>query len=103
MLHFAIDNTNKEIRDPVTHREVIARRHGTKATFESNDQLTNFDRIRTIHDEMIRLGSLKRWMIIDQKPMWDPKPIELLNKEIQQTSKVETPVWIDAAFASSRK
>lgn len=82
------------ISDSEAHRSVIRRRHGERATMESNDQLNNFDRIRLIQNEMVRLAKLKKWLIIEQSPVFDPQPIELLSREIQQTRDIQTPVWV---------
>ena len=78
------------IPDADVHRKVIFRR-GEQTTKGADEQLIKFERIRSIHDEMVRLGKLNKWLLIEQKPMLDPRPIDLLTQEIHQTSGV----WIE--------
>lgn len=72
------------IPDANVHKEIIQRREVIRAT----EELENFDRIRSINDEMVRLGKLEKWLLIEQKPMLEPRPIDLLNNELNQ-------VWFD--------
>jgi len=69
------------IPDEEIHRAVIFRR-GEQTTKGAAQQLEKFIRIRAIHDEMIRLGELNDWLLIEQKPTMDLRPIDLVNREL---------------------
>jgi 2-phosphoglycerate kinase len=75
------------IPDPETHRKVIFKRGETTAK-GADAQLKKFNRIRSIHDEMIRLGKENNWLLIEQKPILEPKPLDLLNDKLKK-------VWIE--------
>lgn len=77
------------IPDAELHRKVIYRR-GEMTTKGANIQLDNFPRIRAIHDEMVKIGTANKWLIIEQKPNIEPSPIDLLNQKINA-------VWIEGA------
>jgi len=64
------------IPDPEIHAKVIRKRGDP-------EEIKNFHRIRAIQDEMVELGRQNRWLIIEQKPSLEPRPIELLTDEIQ--------------------
>lgn len=75
------------IPDEETHYNVLYKR-GVETTKGAADQLRGFRRIREIHDEMVRLGRQENWFIIEQKPLLEPRAIDLLNNQLNQ-------VWID--------
>lgn len=77
------------IPDSEIHRKVIFRR-GEITTKGAANQIDNFPRIRAIHDEMVRMGRENKWLVIEQKPNIEPRPIDLLNNEINA-------VWVEGA------
>jgi len=76
-----------KIPDSELHRQVIFRR-GEITSKGATAQLEKFTRIRQIHDEMCRLGEANNWLIIEQKPIIDPTPIDLLNEKLNQ-------IWVE--------
>lgn len=73
------------IPDAELHRQVIFRRGLQLTGRVAEEQMNKFNRIRAIHDEMVRLGRLNEWLIIEQRPSIDPRPMDLLNQELQNT------------------
>ena len=69
------------IPDQELHREVIFRR-GEQTGKGAEAQTTQFSRIRAIHDEMVRLGSLTDWVLVEQQPTF-VSPVLTLNEFIQ--------------------
>ena len=77
------------IPDADTHRKVIFRR-GEMTSKGATNQIDNFPRIRAIHDEMVRIGQENQWLVIEQKPNIEPRPMDLLNQKINA-------VWVEGA------
>jgi len=75
------------IPDEEVHRRVLSYR-GEQTKKGATQQLENFSRIRKIHDEMVCLGKANNWLIIEQKPILEPRPIDLLNNQLQA-------IWIE--------
>jgi len=74
------------IPDPETHRKVIFRR-GEQTGKGAEAQIEKFNRIRAIHDEMLHLGKVNDWLLIEQRPLLAPNPLMILNEFIEgQTS-----------------
>lgn len=71
-----------QIPDPDLHRQIIFSR-GERTTKGAANQINKFSRIRAIHDEMVRLGDEHDWLVIEQRPIIAPKPIDLLNNKIR--------------------
>jgi len=65
------------ISDPLAHKEVILRR-GEITKKGADQQMKAFSRIRIIQEEMIRLGKLHNWLLIEQR--LEPDPIDQLTK-----------------------
>jgi len=74
------------IPDEEIHRTVISRRGEQTTKGSAAQQLERFTRIRAIHDEMLRLGQLNDWLLIEQKPTMDLRPIDLVNRELTKDS-----------------
>ena len=70
------------IPDANVHEKVIKRR-GEITGKGSGQQSGKIDRIRCIHDEMVRLGKEHQWLLIEQKPRLEPKPIDMVTDLIQ--------------------
>lgn len=69
---------NKEL-----HQQVIYRRG--EATGQGSDvRLNNFNRIRAIHDETVRLAQENDWLVIKQVPQLEPRAMDILNEEIHK-------------------
>ena len=71
------------IPDPETHKKVIFHR-GVKTGKGADEQIHKFNRIRVIHDEMVRLGNEHGWLVLKQDPIIDPRPIDVLQKHMFQ-------------------
>ena len=71
------------IPDIETHEKVLHYR-GVQTTKGAEEQLHHFKRIRAIHDEIVTLGHRHDWLMIHQKPSIDPRPIEILNININK-------------------
>ena len=71
------------IPDPEVHRKVIFRR-GEQTGKGAEAQIEKFNRIRAIHDEMLRLGLEKNWLLIEQRPLLAPAPSMLISEYIEQ-------------------
>jgi len=80
------------IPDAEVHKKVIFRR-GEQTMKGAEQQLQKFTRIRTIHDEMVRLGKLNNWLLIEQKPFLELSPMDLLNQEL--LTKAEIIPWTE--------
>ena len=80
------------IPDKEVHRTVISRR-GEQTSKGAAQQLEKFTRIRAIHDEMLRLGQLNDWLLIEQKPTIDLRPIDLVNREL--TKESSSIMWLE--------
>lgn len=65
------------ITDPVAHKEVIIRR-GEITKKGAEKKIKAFSRIRTIQEEMIRLGKLHKWLLMEQR--LEPDLIDQLTK-----------------------
>jgi len=72
-----------KIPDAETHRKVIFRR-GEQTGKGADAQIEKFNRIRAIHDEMVRLGRDTDWLLIEQRPLLAPNPLMMLNEFIEQ-------------------
>lgn len=59
------------IPDPVVHKGIILKR-GEITKKGAVDQVTAFSRIRSIQEEMIRLGREHQWLMIEQRLEADP-------------------------------
>ena len=70
------------IPDADVHEKVI-RRRGEITGKGAERQTTKISRIRAIHDEMVRLGKEHQWLLIEQKPRLEPKPIEMVTNLLQ--------------------
>lgn len=66
------------IPDADVHRKVLNHR-GDQTKKGAAEQIKSFERIRSIHDEIMRLGHESDWLIIEQTPNIDPRPIDILN------------------------
>jgi 2-phosphoglycerate kinase len=88
------------IPDAEVHKTVIERR-GELLKKRADNQLRAISRIRKIHDEMLRLGKLHNWLIIEQRPRLTPSPLALVqntlnsrylegNFELKQNSKTDS-------------
>jgi 2-phosphoglycerate kinase len=84
------------IPDPEVHRKVIFRR-GEQTGKGAEAQITKFNRIRSIHDEMLRLGKECDWLIIEQRPLLTPSPLATLDEFIEQTQSVVKPIFPNKA------
>lgn len=71
------------ITDSDTHRTLISRR-GEITQKGANAQIKAFSRIRVIQEEMIRLGRLHKWILIEQKV--EPDPIDQLKEVLSISS-----------------
>ena len=70
------------IPDADVHKTIIRRRG--EITGKGAEQQTNeIGRIRAIHDEMVRLAKEHQWLLIEQKPRLEPKPIEMVTNLLQ--------------------
>ena len=69
------------IQEDDLHQKVISSRG--KKTGDGGDgaklRLENFQRIRTIHDETIRMAKANDWLIIHQQPTLQPRNLDVLN------------------------
>ena len=70
------------IPDSELHRKVIFQR-GVQKTKGAEEHLNRFTRIRAINDEMVRLGSSNDWMLIEQRPIVEARPIDIINEKLQ--------------------
>ena len=70
------------ITDANIHRDVIERR-GELTKKGASGQLNAIPRIRAIHDEMLRLGVLHNWLVIEQRPRLTASPISMLQDCLQ--------------------
>lgn len=75
------------IPDPEVHRNVLFNR-GEQTNKGAEGQLKKFGRIRAIQDAMVTKGKECKWLIIEQKPSIDPRPIDILNDELQT-------IWVE--------
>lgn len=78
-----------KIPDRNVHREVIFRR-GQQTGKGADSQITKFERIRSIHDEMVRLGQEADWLLIEQRPLLAPDPLMMLNEFIEEKEQVNS-------------
>ena len=70
------------IPDATVHETVI-RRRGEMTGKGADRQTEKIARIRAIHDEMVRLGKENQWLLIEQKPRLEPKPIDMVTSLLQ--------------------
>ena len=73
--------------DAELHRKVIFHR-GELTGKGAEEQLNKFTRIRAIHDEMVRLGKLSNWLVLEQHPIMNPRPMELLQNHMREQYKI---------------
>ena len=68
------------IPDADAHRDLILKR-GEQTSKGADKQVEKFNRIRMIHDEMVRLGHENNWVKIETKLLPDPVEVvaDLLN------------------------
>lgn len=74
------------VQDEDLHRRVISSR-GNKTVDSGNGaklRLENFQRIRTIHDEAIRLANINNWLTIQQHPTLQPRSLDVLNLALNE-------------------
>jgi 2-phosphoglycerate kinase len=78
------------VSDEKTHRKLLAGRGmlGTGQQEKDEKKLANFERIRMIQDEMIRLAQESKWQMIEQKI--EPDPLEIIaNKLIDTECRID--------------
>ena len=71
------------VPDESTHRKLLARRGfvaGAGQQEKDSRKLSQFDRIRCIQDEMIRLAQEAKWLLIEQKV--EPDPLEIIANKL---------------------
>ena len=71
------------VPDETTHRKLLARRgfvSGVGQQEKDSRKLSQFDRIRGIQDEMIRLAQEAKWLLIEQKV--EPDPLEIIANKL---------------------
>jgi 2-phosphoglycerate kinase len=69
------------ITDADSHRALIYRR-GEVTRKGAAKKLSDFTRIRTIQDEMIRLATENKWLLVEQK--LEPDPIEIVTSLLEE-------------------
>jgi len=71
------------VQDEDTHKKLLARRgfvSGAGQQEKDSKKLDQFDRIRRIQDEMIRLAQESKWLLIEQKV--EPDPLEIIANKL---------------------
>lgn len=71
------------IKNATDHRNLIFRR-GEMTGKGEEKKLRYFEKIRTIQDEMVRLGQENHWLIVEQKI--EPAPIEIISDIMRKSS-----------------
>ena len=72
------------IKNSTDHRNLIFRRGEMTGKGESK-KLRYFEKIRTIQDEMVRMGLEHNWLIVEQKV--EPAPIEIIGDIMRRSSR----------------
>lgn len=70
------------INDANEHRNLIFSR-GEMTGKAEEKKLMQFERIRTIQDEIVRLGTEHNWLIVEQQTA--PSPIEVINDRMRKS------------------
>jgi 2-phosphoglycerate kinase len=71
------------VPDEEAHKSLLIRR-GAMTGKGERDKLEQFHRIRTIHDEMIRLANEKNWQLVEQN--LQPDPLDLVASRLWRGS-----------------
>ena len=66
------------IQDENLHKQVITSR-GVRNAAGAKSRLENFNRIRAIHDETVRLAEINNWLVLQQTPSLRPQNLDILN------------------------
>lgn len=75
-----------KVSDAEAHKSLLWRR-GQMTGKEEADKLEEFARIRTIHDEMVRLAVESEWLILEQDLR--PDPLALISNHLWKSSDIE--------------
>ena len=69
------------VRDPETHKSLLLRRGFiTGKGSPEQKKIKSYDRVRLIQDEMIRLATESKWLMIEQKV--EPDPLEIVASKL---------------------
>mmetsp|Transcript_2341 Transcript_2341/g.6739 ORF Transcript_2341/g.6739 Transcript_2341/m.6739 type:complete len:288 (+) Transcript_2341:68-931(+) len=75
-----------QVSDEEAHKGLLLRR-GVMTGKGESQKLEKFNRIRAIHDEMVRLAKEKNWVLIEQN--LQPDPLEIVASQLWQGETVD--------------